>query len=178
MEGERLALEIESGRLPGVSPLRDGGPHALAVAHLFDQIVGDAYHASLGRLRCYGPDVMERELGLRAAVTPAGNLKRSGLVVLDRLPDDLADADRVYWIVRRGVRRGHLGPEWICLNRLEVLTNRVLLWGILIRLSGIIGRLDWFDRAMAQMRRQFSFDGRGRGYYQLSIWTRRASYHG
>ncbi|MCL5066132.1 MAG: hypothetical protein M1600_13875 [Firmicutes bacterium] len=178
MDNEEWAIEVESGPAHDVEPLRDDGPHALALAHLFDQIVGDAYHARLGRLCYYGPEVMARELRLRADLTPGGNVTSVGVVVLDHLPEDLGHPQRIYWIRRRGKPMTSLGPEWKCLAETDVLTPKVQWWGIWIRLSGIFNRLDWLDRAMAKMRREFSIKGHGRGQYQLSIWTRSDPHYG
>ncbi len=178
MGNEEWALEVELGPDHQVPALRDDGPHALAVAHIFDQIVGDAYHVRLGRLCCYGPAVMERELRLRADLTPAGNITSVGVVVLDRLPKDLGHPQRIYWIRRRGVQSLSLGPEWKCVEEVSLLTPKVRWWGIWIRVSAVLNRPDWVDRAMAKMRRQFSFKGQASGHYQLSIWTRSDPHYG
>ncbi len=179
MANDQAGLTIESRPSNTAPVLREDGPHALALAHLFDQIVADAYHASIGRLISYGPRAMERELKLRAELTPWGNVTRLGVVALgDELPDDLTGVERLYWIRHSGVKSARMNAEWRCLRQTVVLTGWVRFWGIFIRLYGMLQWAYGQDRAMARMRRQFSAIGQGRGRYHLSIWSRRESYHG
>lgn len=152
-------------------PLSAEGPHALALAHVFDEIVADAYRAHLGRLTWFGPEATMPYLVQRAQLTRIAPSNLCGLIAINQLPSEYPGVSRLYWI-QTGPPAGVLPRDWRQVAHIQALSGRVRQWGVVIRLAGMLGRIDWVDAAFANMRRQFSQPGFGGARYRVSIWVR------